>query len=163
MADFPFAQEFGLSSYPYLAGFAQPEDVPADYFARVEQEVGRAVFASEGGWPSASVGAVVSSPALQARWIRREPALLEAAHATAWFQLTFADLAGSVTGTQPPGSILPLFAHLGLVDTLLAPKPALGPWDSTFARPRGFLAQTTPVPVWSGDPRRSTAIVRRTP
>jgi hypothetical protein len=36
----------------------------------------------------------------------------------------------------PPGSILPLFASLGLVDANLAPKPALAPWDSAFARAR---------------------------
>ena len=140
LADFPFAQEFGLSSYPFLAGFLEPEDVPADYFARVSMETARPVFASEGGWTSTSVGPVLSSPALQARWIRREPTLLSNAHATAWFQLTFTDLGESITGTQPPGSVLPLFAHLGLVDTLLVPKPALGPWDSTFARPRPLLA-----------------------
>jgi hypothetical protein len=163
LADFPFAQEFGLSSYPYLAGFAQPEDVPADYFAKVEQEVGRAVFASEGGWTSASVGAVVSSPQQQARWIRREPQMLTDARATAWFQLTFTDLAGSVTGTQPPGSILPLFAHLGLVDTLLIAKPALSPWDSTFARPRTLLAGAAAPALLSRDPRRPTESNRRTP
>ena len=28
LADFPFVQDIGLSSYPYLAGFAEPEDVP---------------------------------------------------------------------------------------------------------------------------------------
>jgi len=163
LADFPFAQEFGMSSYPYLAGFAQPEDVPADYFARVEQEVGRAVFASEGGWTSASVGAVVSSPEVQARWIRREPQMLSDARASAWFQLTYTDLGASVTGAQPPGSILPLFAHLGLVDTLLVAKPALGPWDSTFARSRSPLAAATAGAVLSGDPRRRSVPTRRTP
>jgi hypothetical protein len=35
LADFPFAMALGLSSYPYLAGFAEPEQVPLDYFARV--------------------------------------------------------------------------------------------------------------------------------
>jgi hypothetical protein len=35
LADFPFATTLGLSSYPYLAGFAEPEQVPLDYFARV--------------------------------------------------------------------------------------------------------------------------------
>ena len=82
----------------------------------------------------------MSSPDVQARWIRREPALLAAAHARAWFQLTFTDLGASITVTEPPNSILPLFASLGLVDTLLVPKPALGPWDSTFARPRSRVA-----------------------
>ena len=33
----------------------------------------------------------------------------------------------------PPGSILPLFATLGLVDDRLRPKLALSVWDSLFA------------------------------
>jgi hypothetical protein len=28
--------------------------------------------------------------------------------------------------------VLPLFAHLGLVDSALAPKPALAVWDSVL-------------------------------
>ena len=32
------------------------------------------------------------------------------------------------------GLALPLFAHLGLVTVDLAPKPALGAWDSVFVR-----------------------------
>src|SRR5882672_9606800 len=97
VADYPFAQEFGLSTYPYLAGFAQPEEVPVNYFARVAQEVARPVFQSEGGWTSASLGAITSSPDVEARWIRREPLLLNDARATGWFQLTFTDLGASVT------------------------------------------------------------------
>jgi hypothetical protein len=134
IADYPFAQEFGLSSYPYLGGFAEPEDVPQDYYLRVRHEVGKNVLMVEGGWPSTSVGPVVSSPAKQARWIRREADLLGYASAVGWYQLTFADIGLSAFPPQPPGSILPLFATLGLVDTTLAPKPALAAWDSTFAR-----------------------------
>jgi hypothetical protein len=37
---------------------------------------------------------------------------------------------------QPPGSTLPLFAALGMVDTQLRPKPALAAWDSLYARRR---------------------------
>ena len=40
LADFPFMQAMGLSSYPYLGGFAEPEDVPLDYYARVLQGTG---------------------------------------------------------------------------------------------------------------------------
>jgi len=137
MADFPFAQEFGLSSYPYLGGFAEPEDVPQDYYLRVRDEVGRDVLMVEGGWASTSVGPVVSSPAKQARWIRREADLLRRTRAVGWYQLTFADLALSTFPPQPPGSILPLFATLGLVDSTLTPKPALAPWDSVFAERLG--------------------------
>ncbi|MBI4535315.1 MAG: hypothetical protein HY708_03490 [Ignavibacteriae bacterium] len=50
-------------------------------------------------------------------------------------QLTFTDL-DLVAHPPPPGSILPLFAYLGLVDVNLYPKPALSAWDTAFARPR---------------------------
>ncbi len=136
LADFPFAQEFGLSSYPYLGGFVEPEEVPLDYYARVGSEAGRPVLVVEGGWTSASVGAVVSSPAKQARYIRRHPQILDQAQALAVFQLTFTDLAFSLFPSLPPGTILPYFSRIGLVDTLLTPKPALATWDSAFARPR---------------------------
>jgi hypothetical protein len=135
LADFPFMQTMGLSSYPYLGGFAEPEDVPLDYYSRVALGSGRQPMVVEGGWTSASVGSVVSTPAKQARWIRRQVQLLDRARALFVFQLTFTDL--DLTGvTLPPGSILPLFAALGLVDATLAPKPALAPWDSAYARPR---------------------------
>jgi hypothetical protein len=46
---------------------------------------------------------------------------------------TFTDLDLSAIPV-PPGSI-PLFAHLGLVDSALGPKPALTVWDSVLAVP----------------------------
>jgi len=133
LVDFPFIEALGLSSYPYLGGFATPEDLPGDYYARLATESSLPVLVVEGGWPSTSVGGGSSTPAMQARFIGRQMALLDAANAVAVFQLTYADLHPSIF---PPGSILPLFATLGLVDTALAPKPALAVWDSAFARPR---------------------------
>lgn len=73
----------------------------------------------EGGWTSASVGGVVSSPATQARYIRRQAQLLDQARARFVFQLTFTDL--DLSG-MPPGSNLQFFASLGLVDVTIAPK-----------------------------------------
>jgi len=135
LADFPFIQALGLSSYPYLGGFAEPEEVPPDYYARIVQGSGLAPMVVEGGWTSASVGGIVSSPDEQARWITRHIQLLDEARALFVFQLTFTDL--DLTGVPlPPGSILPLFAALGLVDASLAAKPALAKWDAAFARPR---------------------------
>jgi len=135
LADFPFVQALGLSSYPYLGGFAEPDSVPLDYYARVAQGTALPTLVVEGGWASASVSTVTSSPEKQARWIRRQVALLDHARSVAVFQLTFTDL--DLTAIPlPPGSILPLFATLGLVDENLVPKPALAPWDSAFARPR---------------------------
>lgn len=88
----------------------------------------------EGGWTSVSLGAVVSSPAIQARYLDRQAALLDSARSVALFQLTFADLDLSAV-TLPPGSILPLFAHLGVVDSAFGAKPALAVWDRLLARP----------------------------
>jgi hypothetical protein len=133
LADFPFLQAIGLSSYPYLGGFTEPEQVPLDYYARIAEGTSLPELVVEGGWASESVGAVISTRQKQARWIRRHVELLDRARAQAVFQLTFTDLSPTIF---PPGSILPIFATLGLVDTALAAKPALAPWDSAFARPR---------------------------
>ena len=133
LADFPFMQAIGLSSYPYLGGFTEPEQVPLDYYSRLALGTSLPELVVEGGWASASVGPVVSTREKQARWIRHHVRLLDQAGALAVFQLTFTDLSPSIF---PPGSILPLFATLGLVDTALTAKPALSPWDSAFARSR---------------------------
>ena len=134
LADFPFIGALGLSSYPYLGGFADPENLPLDYYARIRAESALPVLVVEGGWPSISVGAITSSPAEQARYFGYQARLLDSARAVALFQLTFTDLDLSAI-PQPPGSILPLFAHLGLVDSALGPKPALAVWDSVLAVP----------------------------
>jgi hypothetical protein len=130
-ADFPFAQALGLSSFPFLAGVGDPEDLPLDYYAGLAAEVPLPLLVIEGGWPSISLpGVVASSPDEQRRYVERQVRMLDAARAEGWFQLTFTDLDPS---SFPPG-ILP-FAYLGLVDTGLQPKPALAAWDEAFARP----------------------------
>jgi hypothetical protein len=134
LADFPFMEALELSSYPYLGGFADPESLPLDYYARIRAESAMPVLVVEGGWPSISVGAITSSPAEQARYFGYQARLLDSARAVALFQLTFTDLDLSAI-PLPPGSILPLFAHLGLVDSALGPKPALSVWDSVLAVP----------------------------
>ena len=134
LADFPFVDAIGLSSYPYLGGFALPEDLPLDYYARIVQGTTLPVLVVEGGWPSITVGSTASTPAVQARYIARQVQLLGQTSARALFQLTFYDL--DLTGlTLPPGSVLPLFTHLGLADSAMNAKPALTAWDSVFARP----------------------------
>jgi predicted RNA methylase len=134
LADFPFTQALGLSSYPYLGGFSDPSELPLDYYA-LPGAPALPLLVLEGGWPSASLGtAFSSSPDEQLRYIERHARLLDAARASAWFQITFADI--DLAAAPPPaGSILPLFASLGLVDANLQPKPALGAWDAAFARP----------------------------
>lgn len=133
--DFPFVDAVGLSSYPYLAGFAAPESLPLDYYARVIAGHAVPTLVVEGGWTSFSLAGVVSSPAMQARYLDRQSRLLDSARAVALFQLTFADLDLSSV-TLPPGSILPLFAHLGVVDSAFGAKPALAAWDSLLSRRR---------------------------
>ena len=134
LRDFPFINALGLSSYPYLGGFSEPEQIPLDYYSRVNAKRSLPLLIVEGGWPSASVrGAFSSSPALQARYLIRQSQLLEHANAVATFQLPFADLA-LASFPKPVPTILPLFATLGLVDSDLQAKPALATWDSIFAR-----------------------------
>jgi hypothetical protein len=58
--------------------------------------------------------------------------MLDSAKASAVFQLTFTDL-DIPSLNLPQGSILPLFATLGMVDKDLRPKAALAIWDSLFA------------------------------
>lgn len=133
-SDFPFAQVLGLSSYPYLAGFGEPEELPLDYYTRLVEGAPVPLMVIEGGWTSESLGAVASSPDKQRRYIEHQARLLDAARAAGVFQLTFTDLDLAAI-PLPPGSILPLFASLGLVDVNLTPKPALAAWDATYRRP----------------------------
>jgi hypothetical protein len=135
LRDFPFIKTLGLSSYPFLGGFAEPEDVPLDYYLRLMPGGSLPLLVVEGGWSSASVPGVTSSPERQARYIKRQMQIADQARTVGVFQITFTDLDLS-SFPVPDGSILPLFAHLGLVDTELRPKPALAEWDRVFRRPR---------------------------
>jgi hypothetical protein len=133
--DFPFVQVLGLSSYPYLGGFASPEQIPLDYYARLAGSPALPMMVVEGGWSSGSVPGMTSSPELQARYIRRQMQLADEAKLLGVFQITFTDLDLS-SYPVPSGSILPLFAQLGLVDASYRAKPALAVWDSVLARAR---------------------------
>lgn len=134
LADFPFVEAIGLSSYPYLGGFQEPETIPLDYYSRIAQGTTLPVLVVEGGWSSVTFDTLVSSTAEQARYISRQARLADSAKARGVFQLTFYDLDLSAN-PPPPGSILPLFAHLGLADSAMNTKPALAAWDSVFRRP----------------------------
>jgi hypothetical protein len=132
--DFPFVQALGLSSYPYLA-YAQPEDLPADYYSRLRGSRSLPMLVVEGGWSSASVGTVTSSPDAQARYITRHADLLDSVGAVACLQLQFADV--DIAALPPPlPPNLPLFVSIGLADSQFNAKPALARWDSLFARTR---------------------------
>lgn len=127
--DFPFVEVLGLSSYPYLAGYATPAALPDDYYARLVEGNPIPVLVLEGGWPSEAVGGIASTPELQADWIRRHAELLARTQARGLFQITLTDLDLAAW----PAAIAP-FARLGLVDTNLVPKPALAAWDEILAR-----------------------------
>jgi len=130
--DFPFMEILGLSSYPYFA-YAQPEDIPADYYSRLL--AGRAVkgMVTEGGWTSVGVGAVTSSADEQARYVDRHAQLLDSIHALGVIQLLFADV--DVASLPPPiPANLPLFVNIGFTDSDFNGKPALARWDALFAR-----------------------------
>jgi hypothetical protein len=133
--DFPFMQAIGLSSYPYLMGFTAPEQIPIDYYSRLVADAQPLpMLVVEGGWTSGAVTGVTSSPELQARYIRRQAQIADAAKLVAIHQITFTDFDMS-SFPVPPGSILPLFAQLGLLDIDYHPKPALAVWDSVRATP----------------------------
>lgn len=76
-ADFPFVQALGLSSFPFLAGVSDPEDLPLDYYSRLTADAPLPLVVIEGGWPSVDVAGVVSSPDEQRRYIERQPLMLE--------------------------------------------------------------------------------------
>lgn len=132
-ADFPFVQALGLSSYPYLAGFTTPEDIPLDYYSRLVAGNVLPMLVVEGGWTSGAVTGVTSTPDLQARYIRRQMQIADNARLVGVFQITFTDF-DMASFPVPPGSILPLFAQLGLVDVNFRAKPALAVWDAVRAR-----------------------------
>ena len=140
LADFPFITALGLSSYPYLGGFASPADVPDDYFSRIGSGAVLPRLLTEGGWTSVDIGAIHSTPALQAAWINRASQLLNTAHAAAWFQLDITDLNLGAFGLDPNDPQIAPFANIGLIDTSFVPKPALAVWDSLFSIGLGLPA-----------------------
>lgn len=129
--DFAFVHGWGLSSFPYLGGFVDPESLPPDYYSRLVEGAPLPLFVIEGGWTSETVVGIPSTPGLQRRYIRRQAQILDAAAAIGWFQINFTDLDVSAW----PAGIEP-FSRLGLVTTSLDPKPALAVWDSIVALPR---------------------------
>jgi hypothetical protein len=132
LADFPFSRALGISSYPYF-DYGDPNDIPDDYYTRIVGASGLPVIVTEGGWTSASVASVSSTPDKQARYIARHAGLLDSVRALGYFQLQFADMdLSTFPGPVPP--LLPLFTSIGLVDPDFAAKPALAVWDGLFAR-----------------------------
>ena len=132
-ADFPFIQSLGLSSYPYLGGYTDPDSIPIDYYSRLVEGDPIPEMAIEGGWSCDSTTFAGWNVESQRRYITRHAAILDRAGAIGWFQITYADLDTASLGLPP--SAAP-FTSLGLVDVDLNPKPALTAWDAQHARPR---------------------------
>jgi hypothetical protein len=133
--DFPFLQELGISSYPYMS-FQSPADIPLDYYSQLVAGHAFPVFVSEGGWTSVNLPAlsITSSPAQQQAYIRRQGQMLAQAKGTALFQLTFTDLSLSYWPANLAAELYP-FAFLGMVDSNFVAKPALSTWDSLRLQP----------------------------
>ena len=119
--DFPFNQVLAISSYPYFV-FADPDQIPLDYYTRLAGGRSLPIMVVEGGWTSAAVGSIQSSAATQARYVRRHERLLDSAKAIAVFQLNYSDIDLASYPPQPPGSSLALFTSIGFVDAALKPK-----------------------------------------
>jgi len=102
LVDFPFTQVLGLSSYPYLAGFADPDSLPDDYFARLASETSLPVIVTEGGWSSTTVSSTVTSPAMQRRYIIREARCWIARTRSAGSAHVHRPGPGDVAGRHPP-------------------------------------------------------------
>lgn len=128
--DFPFIQELGLSSYPYL-GIEAPSDIPLDYYSRLLDGRNTPVFVSEGGWSSETVAQFQNTPQKQKEYMSRHQTILNKVGAIGLFQLTFTDIDVAAWPPDTP-EILALFAHTGLVDIHLQPKPVLEEWDRIF-------------------------------
>lgn len=132
LADFPFTQLLGLSSYPYFV-HGQPEDIPAEYYSRLIAGRNLPAMVVEGGWTSATAGTITSTPQEQARYVTRHAQLLDGIAARGVVQLLFADL-DLATFPPPIPANLPLFVSIGLTDSNFGAKPALAAWDALYAR-----------------------------
>jgi len=132
LADFPFVEVLGLSSYPYFA-FGKPADIPDNYYSRLLHDRKLPVMVVEGGWTSAAVGPVQSSPEVQAAYMARLAQLADSVRARAVIQLLFADL-DLDSFPKPQPAILPLFTRIGVVDAEFRAKPVLAAWDRLHRR-----------------------------
>jgi len=132
LADFPFLQMVGLSSYPYVV-YADPADIPADYYSRVVGPAALPAMVVEGGWTSATVAQYASSPDTQARYMARHAQLVDSIRAVALIQLVFADADLAAWGLALPPNF-EIFTKLGLVNSDYSAKPAQAAWDALHAR-----------------------------
>lgn len=125
----------GLSSYPVFV-FPTPADIPDDYLQRFRQATSLPLIMVEGGWSSENSAVFQSTPQEEVDFFRRYEALLDGVHAQLWVMLVFADLDLPALNLPPDQATgLAPFAHMGIVDSDLNPKPAYDVWKSILARP----------------------------
>jgi hypothetical protein len=142
-ADFPFMQALDCRRIRLRL---DPEEIPRLLY-RLTVALPLMV---EGGWTSGTAGAIVSSPEEQALYIRRQALMLDSARAKA----VSSSFRISTRVAQLPGSILPLFARLGLVDASCgeAGVVCLG---------RLFAVRRTPVAAGTGTDGLSSFLSQR--
>lgn len=127
----------GLSSYPSFV-FADPAEIPADYYRRFREATGKPLIQVEGGWASAGQSADGRfTPEKQAAYLRKLFELLDSVEAELLILLTYADLDLSHPSWGPGidvGPGLGAFASMGLADTALRPKASLSVWLERFQK-----------------------------
>ncbi|MDP2481290.1 MAG: hypothetical protein Q8W49_12440 [Candidatus Palauibacterales bacterium] len=127
----------GLSSYPVFV-FPTPADVPDDYLRRFRDATSLPLIMVEGGWSSQSTDAFQSTPQEQVDFFRRYETLLDGVDARLWVMLVFADLDIPSLGLPADRAAgLAPFAHMGIVDSDLIPKPSYEVWKEIHDRPLG--------------------------
>jgi hypothetical protein len=131
--DFPFIQALGVSSYPAFA-WDDPDQIPNDYYRKLLNGRKMPVIMVEGGWPSTDVPGAKSNPEKQAKWMRKLSAILDDCHASFIGLLTYTDLDLEHI-PEFKGTIMPMFATMGMTDIEFKPKPVLTEWDAAFKRP----------------------------
>lgn len=130
----------GLSSYPSFF-FPTPAEIPDDYFRRLQIASGKPVIMAEGGWSSDpfGTGETASSLAEQSSFYTRFFELMDSVQPELIILLLFADMdMDAWTAASPPGTNvqgLRPFAHMGIANPKLRPKPAFAVWESKFTLP----------------------------
>jgi hypothetical protein len=119
----------GISTYPGFA-FADPSQVPADYYRQLTAFTEKPIAIAETGWASREQAGVISgSEEQQAAFLER---VLEDAEA---LSMPFAIWFAIWDPAYARGTASSAFEHVGLLTTDETEKPAWGAWDEAARRP----------------------------
>ncbi len=127
----------GISAYPWL-DFADPAEIPDDYFTEISGHLAAPIIISETGWPSEGPFVMESSQEAQVRYLQRMLEVTEGVDLRGFiYGLPFdADLT-EVFGT-------PVFNYLGLAENDGTPKLLWQEWQALRELevfPTGFPAR----------------------